>query len=77
MSKGDDCVEEFTYGTHQEAIEIDHNLRSFDGIILCEQFYKKLLLPKFNTERVQDHVNGIRRSQQQDPRFPEFSSNAS
>ena len=48
--KGDDCVEEFTSwlldGTHQGAIAIAHNLRSFDGILLCEQFYKKLLLPK-------------------------------
>ena len=50
MFKGDDCVEEFTSwlldGAHQGAIAITHNLRSFDGIILCEQFYKKLLLPK-------------------------------
>ena len=48
--KGDDCIEEFTSwlldGTHQGAIAIAHNLRSFDGILLCEQFYKKLLLPK-------------------------------
>ena len=50
VSKGNDCVEEFTSwlldGTHQGAIAIAHNLRSFDGIKLCEQFYKKLLLPK-------------------------------
>ena len=48
--KGDECVKEFTSwlldGTHQGAIVIAHNFRSFDGILLCEQFYKQLLLPK-------------------------------
>ena len=48
--KGDNCVEEFTSwlldGTHQGAIAIAHNLRGYDGFLLCEHFYKKLLLPK-------------------------------
>ena len=48
--KGDDCVEEFTSwlldGTHQGTIAIAHNLRGYDGFLLCEHFYKKLLLPK-------------------------------
>ena len=46
--KGDNCVEEFTSwlldGTHQGAIA--HNLRAYDGFLLCEHFYKRLLLPK-------------------------------
>ena len=50
MFKGDDCVEEFTSwlldGTNLGAIVIAHNLRGYDGFLLCEHFYKKLLLPK-------------------------------
>ncbi|KAL9977100.1 hypothetical protein ACROYT_G014471 [Oculina patagonica] len=47
--KGDDCVEQFGSwlldGTHAGAIVIAHNFRSFDGILLCEYFYKQCILP--------------------------------
>ena len=47
--KGDDCVNQFCTwlldGTHQGAIVIAHNLRGYDGILLCEYFYKQCLLP--------------------------------
>ena len=47
--RGDDCVNQFgTWlldGTHQGAIVIAHNLRGYDGILLCEYFYKQCLLP--------------------------------
>ena len=32
-------------GTHQGAIVIAHNLRGYDGFLLCEYFYKQCLLP--------------------------------
>ena len=48
--KGEDCVDRFGKwlldGTHQGAIVIAHNLRSFDAYFLCEYFYKECLLPK-------------------------------
>lgn len=48
--KGDDCVEQFGSwlldGTHAGAIVIPHNFRSYDGILLCEYFYKQCILPK-------------------------------
>ena len=41
MFKGDLCVEEFTLwlldGTHQGATVIAHNLRGYDGFLLCEK----------------------------------------
>ena len=53
MFKGDLCVEEFTLwlldGTHQGATVIAHNLRGYDGFLLCEK--KKLLLPKLISNR--------------------------
>ena len=33
-------------GTHQGAIVIAHNSRSYDSYFLCEYFYKECLLPK-------------------------------
>lgn len=48
--KGDDCVDQFGMwlldGTHQGAILIAHNLRGFDGFLICEYFYKEFILPK-------------------------------
>ena len=48
--KGEDCVEKFGEwlldGTHQGAIVIAHNSRSYDSYFLCEYFYKECLLPK-------------------------------
>ena len=48
--KGEDCVDQFgTWlldGTHEGAIVIAHNLRSYDGFFLCEYFYIQCLLPK-------------------------------
>ena len=48
--EGEDCVEKFGEwlldGTHQGAIVIAHNSRSYDSYFLCEYFYKKCLLPK-------------------------------
>ena len=32
-------------GTHQDAIVIAHNLRGYDGFLLCEYFYKECILP--------------------------------
>ena len=47
--KGDGCIHQFgTWlldGTHQGAIVIAHNLRGYDGILLCEYFYEQCLLP--------------------------------
>ena len=47
--EGDDCVDQFgTWlldGAHQGAIFIAHNLRGYDGFLLCEDFYKQCLLP--------------------------------
>ena len=47
--KGDDCVDQFgTWlldGTHEGAIVTAHNLRGYDGFLLCEYFYKECLLP--------------------------------
>ena len=47
--KGDECVNQFCTwlldGTHQGAIVIAHNLRGYDGILLCEHFYKQCVLP--------------------------------
>ena len=47
--KGDDCVDQFGKwlldGTHQDAIVIAHNLRGYDGFLLCENFYEQCLLP--------------------------------
>ena len=46
--KGEDCVEKFGEllldGTHQGAIVIAHNSRSYDSYFLCEYFYKECLL---------------------------------
>ena len=46
--KGDNCVDQFgTWlldGTHQGAIIIAHNLRGYDGFLLCEYFYKECIL---------------------------------
>ena len=48
--KGEDCVEKFGEwlldGTHQGAIVIAHNSRSYDSYFLCEYFFKECLLPK-------------------------------
>ena len=45
MFKADDCVEEFISwlldGTHQGTIAITHDLRGYDGLLLCEHFYQK------------------------------------
>ena len=48
--KWDDCVEQFDSwlldGTHARAIVIAHNLRGYDGVLMCEYFYKQCILPK-------------------------------
>ena len=47
--KGDDCVDQFgTWlfdGTHKGAIVIAHNLRGYDGFLLCEYLCEQCLLP--------------------------------
>ncbi|XP_068735251.1 uncharacterized protein [Montipora capricornis] len=47
--EGDNCVDQFSTwlfdGTHQGAIVIAHNLRGYDGFLLCEYFYKECILP--------------------------------
>lgn len=47
--KGDSCVNQFGEwlldGAHQGAIVIPHNLKSYDGFVLCEYFYKECILP--------------------------------
>ena len=49
MFKSDDFVEEFTSwlldGTHQGDIAVAHNLRGYDGFLLCEHFYKNSYYP--------------------------------
>ena len=64
--KGDDCINQFCTwlldGTHQGAIVIAHNLRGYDGILLCEHFYKQCLLPSLILNGVKNHVYGTNRS---------------
>ena len=47
--KGDNCVDQFgtwlLNGTHQGAIVIVHNLRGYDGFLMCEYLYEQCLLP--------------------------------
>ncbi|XP_068684293.1 uncharacterized protein [Montipora capricornis] len=47
--RGDNCDDQFgTWlldGTHQGTIVIAHNLRGYDGFLLCEYFYKECILP--------------------------------
>ena len=56
--KGDDCVNQFgTWlldGIHQDAIVIAHNLRGYDGFLLCAYFYKESTLPSLilNGEKI-------------------------
>ena len=51
QSSREKIVEEFGEwlldGTHQGAIVIGHNSRSYDSYFLCEYFYKECLLPKW------------------------------
>ena len=47
--KGEECIEQFATwllnGDHTGAIVIAHNLRGYDGFLLCEHFYKECILP--------------------------------
>lgn len=46
----EDCAETFSEwlldGTHQGAIVLAHDSRSYDSYFLCEYFYRDCLLPK-------------------------------
>ena len=78
--KGDDCVNQsgtwLLDGTHQHAIVIAHNLRGYDGFLLCKYFYKECILPSLILNGAKNHVYGTNRSQNQVPGFPQFPPHA-